>query len=122
MPTVKPLYLKAILLTWGACLWLMLSACGAAPAADALVVRLSAPDGEQTESFLEGFTRRELTVEKEGKVETIAWLQGSTAELKFDAGAKITFSAYDEAGVRRVGGEAIVGTEKLVTIPLEALY
>lgn len=121
MRPVKSFYCRSLLLTLVATLWLTLSGCGSPADGDALVVRLSAPNGEEAETFLAGFERRELTLEGDKSAETIPWIPGSRAELKADAGQKITFSAYDELGRRRVGGEATVGEEKVVILPIDLL-
>jgi hypothetical protein len=121
MRAVKPLYLKAILLTFGASLWLMLSACGTNPQ-DALVVAVQLPAEANPETFWFGLDRRELTIEGEGDPRTVAWSQGGTAEVSAKAGEKITLTAYNSANQVIVRGEARVGKQKRVTIPVSQTY
>jgi hypothetical protein len=122
MHAVKPLHLKAILLIIGAALWLMLSACGKGPEADALRVRLELPAGQDPEVFWFGLDRKELTLTGENGTRRLDWRPGSYAEVDARAGEEITFSAYDAGGEARVRGEARVGQEKSVTIPVRQLY
>lgn len=119
MRAVKLLNLSPILLTVVAALWLMLTGCGSAvdPAGE-LTVSLQVQTERDLPTFWFNLDRRELTVEGRGETRTIAWVPGQEAAIKAEAGDKITFSAYDPSGQRGAGGEAIVGKEKRVVIPV----
>ncbi|RZA02532.1 MAG: hypothetical protein EOP11_16655 [Proteobacteria bacterium] len=119
MRAVKPLYLKAILLTFGSALWLMLSACGSATAPEnALTISIELPEGE-TDDFWLGVEKRTLTFEKEGERREIAYAPGSSADLPCDEGEKITFSGFTAEGILIVAGQAVVGPQKRVSIPVK---
>lgn len=84
-----------------------------------LALRLAVPDGEDPALFWFGVAKRTLTVTPSGgDATTVDWKDGGSREISLRAGDKLTFQGADEKGRLLVEGEAVVGEEKSLTIPL----
>ena len=103
----------------GTILWLTLTACGKASGeSDSLSINLQIPQGEDPELFWYGLDRKLLTLEHEGERREYPWASGQNLSVETREDEKITFSAYDSVGDLRITGEATVGKEKRVSVPL----
>lgn len=118
--SVKPLNLQYALLILGTILWLSLTACGKLPAGnnEVLSITLQIPNNEDPELFWYGLEQKTLTLEYKGERREYSWGSGQAVSAETHDGEKITFSAFDAVGDLRVTGEATVGKEKRVSVPL----
>ena len=88
-------------------------------ASDALQVDLALPEGVQSEVFWFGVERKVLRVEKQGKSpKELPWNSNQTLELDLDADDRLIFQGYDSESRIVVLGDAKVGKDKNIMIPL----
>lgn len=101
----------------------LLSACGRGEhgASDALSVSLQVPAGE-SELFWYGVEGRRLKVSRAGKIlQETAWNSGQALDLALEAGDELVFEGLDSDGRVVISGQASVGEEKKVSIPLRRI-
>lgn len=104
----------------GMLLTVALVACGSgSPASDGLELALAIPSEESADVFWFGVERREITIkENDPKARTLVWATGLQVEEDLRRGDRIVFRGFDGRGRLVVWGEAVVGEEKTVSVPL----
>jgi hypothetical protein len=88
------------------------------PEADSLRVLVQIPEGERPELFWFGVERKELEVKQGEEATSYPWHTGQAVEIELSEGDGLVFRAYDREGRLVVTGDAIVGSAKMVSIPL----
>ena len=99
----------------------LLTGCGSVTQSksERLVLQLGVPAGEDPSLFWFGVTKKTLRIGGEhGDPTTVPWQEGQTPELSLREGDKIEFIGSDTSDRVLVSGEARVGGEKSLTIPL----
>jgi hypothetical protein len=88
------------------------------PEADSLRVLVQIPEGERPELFWFGVDKKELVLKQGDESTTYPWNTGQAVEVSLSEGDGLVFRAFDAEGRLLVTGEAVVGSAKLVSIPL----
>ena len=86
--------------------------------ADSLRVLVQIPEGERPELFWFGVEKRELEVKRGEEVVSYPWNTGQAVEIDLSEGDSLVFRAFDREGRLVVTGDALVGSAKMVSIPL----
>lgn len=88
------------------------------PEADSLRVLVQIPEGERPELFWFGVERKEIEVKQGDESKSYPWNTGQAVEMDLSEGDSLVFRAFDREGRILVTGEALVGSAKMVSIPL----
>lgn len=84
-----------------------------------LSIELQLPSSEDPGYFWDGVAKKTLRLKSESKDQEIDWSLGSRIELEVSEGDVFEFSGFDTWGNQVVRGQATVGSEKRVIIPIE---
>lgn len=98
---------------------LALSSCGRMTRSESLEVFLALPEGEDPGRFWFAVETRSIQV-RNGKGETtnFPFAEGAPIQVDLKKGDRIVFAGVDHQGRLLVTGEASVGDEKKISVPL----
>lgn len=97
---------------------LALVGCGKERAADALQVQVAVVGEESHELFWFGVVRKEVEIRGREGSWVVPWQAGAWHNEPLREGDSLQFRGFDEAGRLLVSGDATIGPEKRISIPI----